>query len=115
SCSESFLAICFLSRRARCDSSVVLALTRNASRPPRCSTVRRALAEMRRRTFWPRASEISVTSHRFGRNRRRVLLLAWLTLLPVITALPVSSQARDISCTFVLLPGHAKLPHHVQT
>jgi hypothetical protein len=30
-------------------------------------------------------------------------LFAWLTLLPVITALPVSSQARDIFQTFIVL------------
>jgi hypothetical protein len=53
--------------------------------------------------FWLSASEISVTLTRFGRKRRRVLLLAWLTLLPVWTALPVSSQARDIFATFSYL------------
>src|SRR5690606_2948754 len=96
-CSASFLATCFFNRRARWESSASSALARNASRPPRCSTVRRALAEMRRRKFWPSASDISVTWTRLGRKRRRVLLLAWLTLLPVMTDLPVSSQARDMS------------------
>jgi hypothetical protein len=35
-------------------------------------------------------------SFRFGRNRRRVLLLAWLTLLPDIGPFPLNSQTRDI-------------------
>src|SRR6056297_1729460 len=41
-------------------------------------------------------SDCSVTSFRFGRKRRLVLLLAWLTLLPVIGPFPVSSQRRDM-------------------
>mmetsp|Transcript_32492 Transcript_32492/g.62594 ORF Transcript_32492/g.62594 Transcript_32492/m.62594 type:complete len:227 (-) Transcript_32492:567-1247(-) len=44
----------------------------------------------------PSASDCKVTSFRFGRNRRRVLFLAWLTLLPTIGPLPVSSHTRDI-------------------
>src|SRR5690606_6584796 len=39
---------------------------------------------------------MSVTLQRFGKKRRRVLLFAWLTLLPYWTDLPVNSQARDI-------------------
>src|SRR5690554_3302304 len=39
---------------------------------------------------------MSETWQRFGRNRRRVLRFAWLTLLPDITALPESSQRRDM-------------------
>src|SRR5688500_12929206 len=67
---------------------------------------------MRRRTFWFSASEISVTLRRFGRKRRRVLLLAWLTLLPDITALPVSSQARDIfQATFKSRTGQMNVAH----
>src|SRR5690606_37984921 len=97
--SATFLAICFLSRRARCERSLELAFRRKLSSPPRCSTERSADAETRRRKLCPRASDIKVTSQRFGRKRRRVLLLAWLTLLPLITALPVSSQARDIFST----------------
>ena len=53
-------------------------------------------AEMRRRWVWPSASLVSDTSVRFGRKRRLDLLLAWLTLLPTIGLLPVSSQRRDI-------------------
>src|SRR5690606_2030821 len=44
----------------------------------------------------PSFSDSSETSFRFGRNRRRVLLLAWDTLLPLIGPLPVSSQTRDM-------------------
>ena len=47
---------------------------------------------MRKRTRCFSVSLISVTSLRFGKNRRRDLLFAWLTLLPVWTALPVNSQ-----------------------
>src|SRR5512145_2756217 len=51
---------------------------------------------MVRRTRFFNASLASVTLHRLGRNRRLVLRLAWLTLLPESTALPVSSQRRAI-------------------
>ena len=56
-----------------------------------------AAAATRRRTERPSVSEISVTWHRFGRKRVRVFRLEWLTLLPDWTALPVSSQRRDIA------------------
>src|SRR5262249_49406250 len=70
---------------------------RKASRPPRCSTERRACAVTRRRTDWPSASERRVTLTRFGRNRVFVLRFEWLTRLPTRTAFPVSSQRRDIA------------------
>src|SRR5690606_26413682 len=98
--SVAFLMIWRFRRRARGDSSPSPALTRKASSPPRCSTERSAWALIRIRTRWPSASLISVTWHRLGRNRRFALLLAWLTLLPTSTALPVSSHRRDIA--FVL-------------
>ena len=42
---------------------------------------------------------------RFGRNRRLVRLLAWLTLLPTRTAfLPVSSQRRDMMIPVLVCP-----------
>src|SRR6185503_11378175 len=72
------------------------ALSRNASSPPRCSTERSALAEMRSFTVRPSTSEISDTLSRLGRKRRLVRLMAWLTLLPTITPLPVNSQRRAI-------------------
>src|SRR5580698_2064034 len=56
-----------------------------------------ALVETRRRTLRPSASEMKVTLHRFGRNRRLVLILEWLTLWPTIGPLAVSSQRRDIA------------------
>src|ERR1700684_1501309 len=40
---------------------------------------------------------MKVTLHRFGRNRRLVLILEWLTLWPTIGPLAVSSQRRDIA------------------
>src|SRR5450759_4080281 len=40
---------------------------------------------------------MKVTLHRFGRNRRLVLILEWLTLWPTCGPLSVSSQRRDIS------------------
>src|SRR6202789_408203 len=55
-----------------------------------------ALVETRNRTFRPSASEIKVTLHRFGRNRRLVLIFEWLTLWPTSGPLAVSSQRRDI-------------------
>src|SRR4051812_5033735 len=82
---------------ARGESSVALAFSRNASKPPRWSTLLMALVETRRRTLRPSASEMKVTLHRFGRNRRLVLILEWLTLWPTWGPLAVSSQRRDIS------------------
>src|SRR5512145_3048604 len=49
------------------------------------------------RTRFFSASLSSVTLHRLGRKRRLVRRLAWLTLLPVSTALPVSSQRRAMA------------------
>ena len=49
------------------------------------------------RTAMPRMSDNSDVSCRLGRKRRRVRLLAWLTLLPLSTPLPVIWQRRDIS------------------
>src|SRR6266481_6011045 len=40
---------------------------------------------------------MKVTLHRFGRNRRLVLILEWLTLWPTSGPLAVSSQRRDIA------------------
>src|SRR5579883_1762994 len=65
--------------------------------PPLCSTVRIARVESRIRTASPRVSDSIDVSCRLGRKRRRVLLLAWLTLLPVRTPLPVIWQRRDIA------------------
>src|SRR3954465_15042940 len=81
---------------ARGESSVALALSRNASKPPLWSTLLMALVETRRRTLRPSASEMKVTLHRFGRNRRLVLILEGLPLLPTWGPLAVSSQRRDI-------------------
>src|ERR1700694_3114628 len=61
----------------------------------------RAFAETRRRTERPSVSDISVTLHRFGRKRRLVLRLEWLTLWPVCAVLPVKSQRRDIGLNSV--------------
>src|SRR5215469_9795833 len=55
-----------------------------------------ALVETRRRTLRPSTSEMKVTLHRFGRKRRLVLMLEWLTLWPTWGPLAVSSQRRDI-------------------
>src|SRR3954470_21753283 len=55
-----------------------------------------ALVDRRRRIMPPSASLSTEVSCRFGRKRRRFLLLAWLTLLPNITPLPVTAQRRAI-------------------
>src|SRR4029453_2447223 len=65
--------------------------------PARLSTVFKALADTRSRILRPNVSEISVTLRRFGRNRRLVFILEWLTLWPTSGFLPVSSQRRDIA------------------
>src|SRR5258708_34038482 len=51
--------------------------------------VRIAFTVRRSRTGRPSASDSSETTCKLGRKRRLVLLLAWLTLLPVSTPLPV--------------------------
>src|SRR3981081_2893376 len=56
-----------------------------------------ALVETRRRTFRPSASEMKVTLHRFGRNRRLVLGLEWLPLWSPCAPLGASSQRRGIA------------------
>src|ERR1044072_5678509 len=45
----------------------------------------------------PSASDISVTLIRFGRKRRLVLMLEWLTVWPDRGPFPVRSQRRDMS------------------
>src|SRR6188768_3550174 len=84
---------------ARGDSTSARAFKRNASRPPLWSTLLIALVETRRRTLRPSVSEMNVTLHRFGRKRRLVLMLEWLTLWPTWGPLAVSSQRRDIEKT----------------
>src|SRR5581483_2299073 len=93
----TFFSIWRFSSSARGDSTVARAFNRYASRPPLWSTVLIALVETRSRTFRPSASEMKVTLHRFGRKRRLVLMLEWLTLWPVWGPLAVSSQRRDMS------------------
>src|SRR5579862_7934009 len=74
--------------------------------------VRMAFTVRRRRTRWPSASESIVVSCRLGRKRRRVLLLAWLTLLPVSTPLPVMLQRRAMarSSSDKIKTGGNKMP-----
>ena len=85
-----------LRRRSSPGRSLSRASSRKPSRPPRCSTVRTAWAEIRSRMLSPRVSLNKCRWRRLGRKRRLVLLLAWLTLLPVNTPLPVRMQRRAI-------------------
>src|ERR1700682_4147594 len=48
---------------------------------------------------------MKVTLHRFGRNRRLVLMLEWLTFWPTLGPLAVSSQLRYISSKSSSTPG----------
>src|SRR6056297_764256 len=50
-------------------------------------------------------SDCSVTSLRFGRYRRLVLLLAWLEWLPDMGPFPVSSQRRDMGSSSSWVKG----------
>src|ERR1700704_3118166 len=97
-----FFSIARFSSSALGDSSGPLALIRNASSPPRWSTLLIALVETRRRTLRPSVSEMKVTLHRLGRNLRLVLMLEWLTLWPTWGPLAVSSQRRDIAKILLL-------------
>src|SRR3954471_7688530 len=91
-----FFSIARFSSSALGDSSVPFAFSRNASSPPRWSTLLIALVETRRRTLRPSVSEMKVTLQRLGRNLRLVLMLEWLTVWPVWGPLAVSSQRRDM-------------------
>src|SRR6266702_6620549 len=92
-----FFWICRLSSIALGESPSSFAFKRNASSPPRWSTVLKACADTRSRTERPSASEINVTLRRLGRNRRLVLRLEWLTLCPTCAPLPVRSHRRDMA------------------
>src|ERR1700732_538183 len=63
---------------------------------PRFSTVRMPLVVSRRLTQRLSVSTQKRCVCRFGRKRRRVLLLAWETRFPTAGFLPVTSQTRDI-------------------
>src|SRR5258708_17315761 len=65
--------------------------------PPLCSIVFMPRGVRRRRTVWPSASDRTEPTCRLDMNRRRVLLLAWLTLLPYCTALPDRAQRRGMA------------------
>src|SRR4249920_2610623 len=65
--------------------------------PPLCSMVFMPRGVRRRRTEWPSASDRTEATCRLDMNRRRVLLLAWLTLLPYCTALPDRAQRRGMA------------------
>src|SRR5690606_26758740 len=62
-----------------------LSMVRMAAAETRSFTQRFSLATQKRR------------SCRLGRKRRRALLLAWETLLPVLTRLPVTWQVLDMA------------------
>src|SRR5271170_1422319 len=83
SAAPSFFLISPFSANAFCERSASAALSKKLSRPPRCSTDRKDEAAIRSRTERPSESEVSVTLHRLGKKRVRVLRLEWLTLLPV--------------------------------
>src|SRR5262245_51276054 len=63
---------------------------------PFFSMVRRPRVETRRLTQRRSVSSQKRWVCRFGRKRRRFLLLAWETRLPTATLLPVTSQTRLI-------------------
>src|SRR3984957_19113358 len=81
------------SRRISGDSLRSGVPLRNASMPPLNSIVRIALVDRRSR-IEPTLSDNSETVCRFGRKRRLVLRLEWLTLLPTCTPLPVTGHLR---------------------
>src|SRR5215470_2890860 len=91
-----FFSICRFNSSARGERLPAWAFSRNASRPPLWSTLLMALVETRRRMLRPSDSDWNVTLQRFGRNRRLVLMLEWLTLWHTWGPLAVSSQRRDI-------------------
>src|SRR6185437_10310639 len=66
---------------------------------PFFSIVRSPFAEIRRDTQRFSVSTQNRCVRRFGKKRRRFLLLAWETRLPTPGFLPVISQTRDIRTT----------------
>src|SRR5439155_12111331 len=81
------------SRRISGDNLRSAAPLRNASIPPLNSIVRIAGVERRNRTG-PIASDSIEIVCKFGRKRRFVLMLEWLTLWPTWTPLPVTGHLR---------------------
>src|SRR5580658_1385584 len=69
---------------------------------PFFSTVRMPLVVSRRVTQRFSVSTQNRCVCRFGRKRRRFLLLAWETRLPTAGFLPVTSQTRDIQTTLYI-------------
>src|SRR3954451_19338230 len=65
--------------------------------PPLCSIVFMPRGVRRRRIEWPSTSDRTEATWRFDMNRRLVLLLAWLTLLPYWTDLPERAQRRGMA------------------
>src|SRR5260370_37707087 len=65
--------------------------------PPLCSMVFMPRGVRRRRTVWPNASDRTEPTCRLDMNRRRLLLLVWLTLLPYCTALPDRAQRPSMA------------------
>src|SRR5471032_2023872 len=65
--------------------------------PPLCSIVLMPRGVRRSRIEWPSTSDRTEATWRFDMNRRLVLLLAWLTLLPYRTDLPERAQRRGMA------------------
>src|SRR5882672_927053 len=65
--------------------------------PPLCSIVLMPRGVSLRRIEWPSASDSTEATCRLDMNRRLVLLLAWLTLLPYWTDLPERAQRRGMA------------------
>src|SRR5690242_6995785 len=57
---------------------------------------------------------MNVTLHRFGRKRRLVLMLEWLTLWPTSGPLAVSSQRRDMLKYPLPSPAARRAPEGVK-
>ena len=92
-----FFSISRLSSRTRGDELVVLRLHQEGVETAAMIDGLQRIGRNRSFTERPSASDISVTLNRFGRNRRLVLMLEWLTLWPTMRRLPVRSQRRDIA------------------
>ena len=66
----------FFKRFASQDSLPFDVDSKNASNPPLCSIVRKPREEIRNVTVVPNVSLSNETACKFGKNRRRLLLLA---------------------------------------
>ena len=90
------LTSCFLSFKAMSPRRLLRVPSNHESMPPLCSTERIPRAVRRIEMDFPKISDGKEQTCKFGCQRRRVLLFAWLTLLPKSGFFPLTEHTRAI-------------------